>query len=384
MVWVLIILRVALVAAGVVIARQRRRSSCKRASALSTAAAGRPRRPASGRGGAARAARATRATRDPRARAGGAGALRRPVARSAAHLRRSARAAVGEADSLVSEVDDRARLPVEDDFDRRAADISVELPVVVENYRAAHEISRPRRRRRGEHRRPAAGDDPLPGALLTSCRRRRSRRRAGIREHQPGEGIMSRPDDPLATLRPQSLGASGRSTRAIRGEPRLTQRDARAHGQAPHRPADGDVLKAARRQPARALEAQVARRKNGATLDGLTQKQRTAPLRTPRCGSTSCARPSSTAACCEASARGSSPRRSTARSRAAALDRARPRVAADARPELSTTFRMVDLLLFAFEGKKTLLAPVGTQRQPRRAARPAAACRAGSGPSRRG
>ena len=25
----------------------------------------------------------------------------------------------------------------------------------------------------------------------------------------------------------------------------------------------------------------------------------------------------------------------------------------------STTFRMVDLLLFAFEGKKTLLAPVG-------------------------
>ena len=32
--------------------------------------------------------------------------------------------------------------PVEDDFDRRAADISVEHPVVVENYRSAHEISR--------------------------------------------------------------------------------------------------------------------------------------------------------------------------------------------------------------------------------------------------
>ena len=31
--------------------------------------------------------------------------------------------------------------PVEDDFDRRAADVSVEHPVVVENYRSAHEIS---------------------------------------------------------------------------------------------------------------------------------------------------------------------------------------------------------------------------------------------------
>ena len=31
--------------------------------------------------------------------------------------------------------------PVEDDFDRRAGDISVEHPVVVENYRSAHEIS---------------------------------------------------------------------------------------------------------------------------------------------------------------------------------------------------------------------------------------------------
>jgi hypothetical protein len=51
-------------------------------------------------------------------------------------------AAVGEADALVNEVMRDRGYPVEDDFDRRAADISVEHPVVVENYRAAHEISR--------------------------------------------------------------------------------------------------------------------------------------------------------------------------------------------------------------------------------------------------
>ncbi len=50
-------------------------------------------------------------------------------------------AAVGEADALVSEVMRERGYPVEDDFDRRAADISVEHPVVVENYRSAHEIS---------------------------------------------------------------------------------------------------------------------------------------------------------------------------------------------------------------------------------------------------
>jgi len=31
--------------------------------------------------------------------------------------------------------------PVEEDFERRAADISVDHPVVVENYRAAHGVS---------------------------------------------------------------------------------------------------------------------------------------------------------------------------------------------------------------------------------------------------
>jgi hypothetical protein len=50
-------------------------------------------------------------------------------------------AAVAEADELVSEVMHDRGYPVHEDFDHRAADISVDHPVVVENYRAAHAIS---------------------------------------------------------------------------------------------------------------------------------------------------------------------------------------------------------------------------------------------------
>jgi hypothetical protein len=49
--------------------------------------------------------------------------------------------AVAEADRLVSEVMHDRGYPVDDDFERRAADVSVDHPVVVENYRAAHGIS---------------------------------------------------------------------------------------------------------------------------------------------------------------------------------------------------------------------------------------------------
>jgi hypothetical protein len=47
--------------------------------------------------------------------------------------------AVGEADLLVTEVMRDRGYPV-DDFDRQAADISVDHPSVVANYRAAHDI----------------------------------------------------------------------------------------------------------------------------------------------------------------------------------------------------------------------------------------------------
>jgi hypothetical protein len=47
--------------------------------------------------------------------------------------------AVGEADRLVTGVMRERGYPVED-FERRAADISVDHPQVVENYRSAHEV----------------------------------------------------------------------------------------------------------------------------------------------------------------------------------------------------------------------------------------------------
>jgi hypothetical protein len=49
--------------------------------------------------------------------------------------------AVGEADALVMEVMRDRGYPVADEFDQRAADVSVDHPAVVEHYRAAHDIS---------------------------------------------------------------------------------------------------------------------------------------------------------------------------------------------------------------------------------------------------
>ena len=48
--------------------------------------------------------------------------------------------AVGEADVLVTEVMRERGYPIED-FEQQAADVSVDHPTVVENYRAAHDIS---------------------------------------------------------------------------------------------------------------------------------------------------------------------------------------------------------------------------------------------------
>jgi FtsZ-interacting cell division protein ZipA len=49
--------------------------------------------------------------------------------------------AVGDADALVMEVMRDRGYPVADEFDQRAADVSVDHPEVVEHYRAAHDIS---------------------------------------------------------------------------------------------------------------------------------------------------------------------------------------------------------------------------------------------------
>ena len=49
--------------------------------------------------------------------------------------------AVGDADALVMEVMRDRGYPVAEEFDQRAADVSVDHPDVVEHYRAAHDIS---------------------------------------------------------------------------------------------------------------------------------------------------------------------------------------------------------------------------------------------------
>ena len=62
------------------------------------------------------------------------------------------------ADALVAEVMKARGYPVQD-FEQRAADISVEHPALVENYRAAHEIA-------VRHSRGAANTEDLRAALL--------------------------------------------------------------------------------------------------------------------------------------------------------------------------------------------------------------------------
>jgi len=49
--------------------------------------------------------------------------------------------AVTRADDLLGEVMSARGYPVKDDFDRRAEDLSVDHPEVVQNYRAGHEIA---------------------------------------------------------------------------------------------------------------------------------------------------------------------------------------------------------------------------------------------------
>lgn len=65
---------------------------------------------------------------------------------------------IREADVLVAEVMRRRGYPM-DDFDQRAADVSVDHPHVVENYRAAHEIS-------GRHEQGQASTEELRRAMV--------------------------------------------------------------------------------------------------------------------------------------------------------------------------------------------------------------------------
>jgi hypothetical protein len=57
------------------------------------------------------------------------------------HFVDNPRGAVAEADELLGRAMKARGYPIAGDFDERAADLSVDHPVVVDNYRAAHEIA---------------------------------------------------------------------------------------------------------------------------------------------------------------------------------------------------------------------------------------------------
>ena len=76
-------------------------------------------------------------------------------------------AAVREADALVQRVMSDRGYPVADDFERRAADVSVDYPDVVENFREGHPS-----RGRERHGVAPPGDGALPVALRGTARGR--------------------------------------------------------------------------------------------------------------------------------------------------------------------------------------------------------------------
>jgi hypothetical protein len=69
------------------------------------------------------------------------------------------KAAVHDADRLVQQVMAERGYPVADDFERRAADVSVDYPDLVENFREGHRLA-------SENAAGAAGTEPLRQAMV--------------------------------------------------------------------------------------------------------------------------------------------------------------------------------------------------------------------------
>ena len=72
--------------------------------------------------------------------------------------------AVTEADQLLGDVMSTRGYPVSD-FEQRAADISVDYPLVLQNYRSAHEIALRQTQGASQYRRIAPSNDSLPNAF---------------------------------------------------------------------------------------------------------------------------------------------------------------------------------------------------------------------------
>ena len=143
----------------------------------------------------------------------------------------------------------------------------------------------------GGDRAPEHLDRRLPPALQL---RRAGHQSPGPRRsgRQVQQGDADRHED-----RQSAAGAAGRLGSRAEEQPRLPQSAAGGHGEARHRPADGDVPEEQGRDADEAHErADPGRleRRRRQRADG--RRSGTRCSRTRRCGSTSCARPSSTRA----------------------------------------------------------------------------------------
>ena len=139
-------------------------------------------------------------------------------------------------------------------------------------------------------------DRRLPPALRLRRGRPRRPRRAGGKFNRAMR-IDTTLVDPLRNLPPGSFGGPASDEATIRGEPRVPQPDAGEDGQARDGPADGRRFLKGGVSVTTLTSAQIRDGDGGASLDALTAAQRAGAARaTRRCGSTSCARPSSTTA----------------------------------------------------------------------------------------
>ena len=126
--------------------------------------------------------------------------------------------ATRDADVLVARVMQERGYPVDADFERQAADVSVDHPQVAENYRAAHAVLPRQRAGAGQHGRPSPGLRALPVPVFRALGRRRGRSRGG-------PPVKDRSDElSTADLAGQSAGSGGADERAVRGEGRSTGR----------------------------------------------------------------------------------------------------------------------------------------------------------------
>ncbi len=130
--------------------------------------------------------------------------------------------AVVHADELVNEVMSERGYPMEN-FEQRVADVSVDHPLVVENYRAAHRIVVAMDSGEASTER-SAGDAALPSAVRRPALRSRRARHRAARHIGHGTGRSCTMNDRSQGLTTADIAGSGSSDETERKD--LDERDA--------------------------------------------------------------------------------------------------------------------------------------------------------------